>query len=561
MIVLGFSIGHDRGAVLIKNGEVVIGITDERLTRIKHDGAYSSQIPIESLNYCVNNIGITYDDVDLFVYNHTENVYDVESQFVNLTNQSISKLKFIPHHLAHAFSTFHSSGFNEAVVLVADAMGSPINEGNPAREWYIDVIDKLGIPSGDYQSWAEGWSIYKFTLNSYEEVYKKWVKWPLPYANPLEENTIGGMYGQGARQLVYDEKTNSWQSGKLMGLASYADNSFVENNPHLHTIDNDGMPIISADCVHKNVNHNSDFFTKANIAGIYQREQETLSMLLVEQSKKLTNSKNICVAGGSFLNCNTNEMIIKSCLFENAYFIPPADDSGIPLGCAWYAYCYISERNSSKMLSPYFGKSYSNDDICKAFSDKNINQTHKITFYESDSELLDRVSDLIIENKVIGWFQGGSEIGPRALGNRSILANPTKSWMTNYVNDLKGREWYRPFAPSVLHEYVDDIFNLDVYSPYMLVTTQVKPKWRNKIPAVTHIDYTARYQSVTRNNNQKYYDLIYTLNKKIGIPIVLNTSFNGPSEPIVETPLDAINTMLNRNMSTLCIENFLIEKL
>ena len=133
--------------------------------------------------------------------------------------------------------------------------------------------------------------------------------------------------------------------------------------------------------------------------------------------------------------------------------------------------------------------------------------------------------------------------------------------MTNYVNDVKGREWYRPFAPSVLHEYVDDIFNLDAYSPYMLVTTQVKPEWRNKIPAVTHIDYTARYQSVTRNNNQKYYDLIYTLNKKIGIPIVLNTSFNGPSEPIVETPLDAINTMLNRNMSTLCIENFLIEKL
>ena len=572
MYVLGFSVGHDKGAVLIKDGEVVVGITEERITRVKHDGAYNPDIPRLSMEYCIKSEGIGYDDISLFVYNLTEITDSVESQFVETTSQPIEKLMFIPHHISHAFSTFHSSGFDEAAVLVADAMGSAINEGNKARDWYSDEADILGEPDGKYESWAEGWSIYKFNLHSYEEVKKKWVKWPLPYGEtPFinEETTIGGLYGHGARQLVYSPHKHNWVAGKLMGLASYAESDFVDGEPVLSSLDEDGYPVISANFAqrHLTTTYESDFRQKANVAGIYQREQERLSMILVEKAKELTGMDNICVAGGSFLNCNTNEMIIKSGLFEDAFFIPPADDSGIPLGCAWYAYCYMMERKSTKMISPYFGKVYTQEEIMIGLDvvDREMEGEIKsnceiITFDDSD-ELVEAVSNLLVSGKVIGWMQGGSEIGPRALGNRSILANPSFEWMQDYINgDIKGREWYRPFAPSVLYEEQSKVFELDTYSPHMLVTTNVKEDWRNKIPSVTHIDNTSRYQSVTKENNPLYHKLISKFNENTGIPLVLNTSFNGPDEPIVESPYDAIRTFWTRGLSAICVENVLIIK-
>lgn len=568
---LGFSVGHDKGAVLIKNGKVLVGITEERLTRIKHDGAYNPDIPKLSIDYCLDYAGITYDDVSMYVYNLTEGDDTVESQFIEQLNQPTDKLTFIPHHLAHAFSTFHSSGFDEAVVVVADAMGSAINEGNRARDWYSVDVDELGSPGEGYESWAEGWSIYKFKLNDYVEVKKKWVKWPLPYGDSPESNeetSIGGLYGHGARQLVYSEHNHSWAAGKLMGLASYADKDWVNTQPMISNIDSDGYPIIPANFarVYHDTTHASDFRRKSNVAGIYQREQEQLSMMLVRKAKELTNSENICVAGGSFLNCNTNELIIRSELFKNQFFIPPADDSGIPLGCAWYAYCQVTTRGKNDMITPYFGKTYTNNDyeLGLKLADENlfngeVTKNCTVTIFDNESELLDNVSDLLRDGKVIGWMQGGSEIGPRALGNRSIIANPQFEWMEDYINgEVKLREWYRPFAPSVLYDRQGEVFDLDTYSPNMLVTTTVKEEWQSRIPAVTHIDKTSRYQSVTNENNPKYYNLISQFYQKTGIPLVLNTSFNGPDEPIVESPFDAVRTFWTRGLSALCMGNILI---
>ena len=171
----------------------------------------------------------------------------------------------------------------------------------------------------------------------------------------------------------------------------------------------------------------------------------------------------------------------------------------------------------------------------------------------------DMASSWLADNKVIGWFQNGSECGPRALGDRSILANPRKKWMVEYINtEIKKREWYRPFAPSVLYERQAEIFELDTYSPYMLVTTTVKPEWRDKIPAVTHFDHTSRYQSVTPHSNANYHKLISAFANKTGIPVVLNTSFNGPEEPIVETPYDAVRTMLKHDLYALVINKISI---
>jgi hypothetical protein len=218
----------------------------------------------------------------------------------------------------------------------------------------------------------------------------------------------------------------------------------------------------------------------------------------------------------------------------------------------------LMDIKETKMFSPYIGKTYSRNEIISVL---NENPNLVFTEYTDFNQLTEEVSRILSENRVIGWFQDGSEIGPRALGNRSILASPIKPWMTGHINgDIKIREWYRPFAPAVLFEHQKDVFESDVYSPYMLVTTTVKEEWRKRIPAVTHIDNSARHQSVTELSNPKFYNLIKSFYNKTGVPVLLNTSFNGPTEPIVETPKEAIATFLERNINFLVINNFLISR-
>ena len=554
MRVLGFSVGHDKGAVIIEDGKVIIGITQERLSRIKHDGAWvGGKIPFESIEYCLSSLGITHKDIDLFVYSTTEIIDDVDLQFFSkykFVNREI--LKFIPHHLAHAYSTFFSSGFDEAAVLVADASGSILNTKNKLSDWY--TMSREGLQTDE--DWTEGISLYHFTRKEYKEVYKKWIKYPVPM-NTNEETSVGTLYSEGSLQIIYEPNEHSWPAGKLMGLASYADKKIVSEAEEFVKDLGDDI-YIPNNTIYPKVTWRSDFFSKACVAGIYQREQERASLILAKIAKNLTDSENVCVAGGSFLNCNSNEVILKSGLYKNCFFIPPADDSGIPLGCAWYAYQQLTEIENTEMISPYFGKEYTKDDIITA-----INKHPDVIFeeFESFDELIEQVSYWLTQNRVIGWFQGGSEIGPRALGNRSILASPIQSWMTGHINaDIKKREWYRPFAPAVLFEHQSEVFESDVYSPYMLVTTSVNEPWRQKIPAVTHIDYSARHQSVTEKSNLKFYQLISKFYEKTEIPVLLNTSFNGPKEPIVETPENAISTFKDINLDFLVINNFLIRK-
>ena len=558
MISIGFSIGHDRGAVLIRDGEVVIGISRERLSRIKSDESFQNEtIPVDCIDYCLQSVGLTYDDVDIYCYNSTM-VEDIDAQFVELLNQPIEKLYFIPHHLAHAYSTYYSSPFQSSVVVVADAMGSVATKDSKTWEWFSKGYNLTDTSDEEYD-WAEGITIYDVSNNHFNEVYKKWIKFEFPWEVEGEQTSVGGYYGIGTLQLVYNPISNTWQAGKLMGLASYAESEYVDSVPRQTY--RDGMDVFIPTMKHRpDVDYRDDFQLKANVAGVYQREQEEISMELARMGKELTNQENICVAGGSFLNCNTNEKIIKSELFQGTYFVPPADDSGIPLGCAWAGYIKLDPdfKKPNELQSPYLGREYSRQEIADAIA---LNDTIHHIYYPNFDELTDRVAELLDEGKVIGWMQGGSEIGPRALGNRSILANPTKGWMTNYVNELKGREWYRPFAPSVLYDKQSEIFDLDTFSPYMLVTANVKDEWKSKIPAVTHIDGTSRYQSVAPYMNERYYKLIESFYSRTGVPLVLNTSFNGPGEPIVETPENAINTFINRGLHYLVIGNYLIFKI
>jgi carbamoyltransferase len=343
-----------------------------------------------------------------------------------------------------------------------------------------------------------------------------------------------------------------------MGLASYADKDIVAQAPDYAVWTDDGDILIPNNKIYPRVTHDSDFFSRACVAGIYQREQERISLMLAEKGKEFSDSKNICVAGGSFLNCNSNEQILNSGLYENCYFIPPSDDSGIPLGCAWYGYQLVSPIKKVQQLSPYLGKTYSDIEIANA-----LNEYPNLVMskYDDFDELVEEVSHLLKENRIIGWFQNGSEIGPRALGNRSILASPIQKWITGYINsDVKKREWYRPFAPAVLFEHQSEVFESDVFSPYMLVTTTVKEEWRDKIPAVTHIDNSARHQSVTEESNPRFYKLINAFYNKTGVPVLLNTSFNGPHEPIVESPSEAIKSMFSCKLDFLVLGNILIKR-
>ena len=547
-IAMGLSTGHNRGAAITVDGELKVAISNERITRIKTD--HSDEMPVESMQYCLDALGLTYSDIDIFVYNITEPLNKVTEHFEKVTGQSLSKLKFIPHHIAHAYSTFAASGFEEAAVVVVDAMGSVYNDVTPIKDWY--TIDESELEEG--QEWAEGYSIYQFKKNDINPhpKYKKWVRFPF---DSSYEGSIGYFYGMGARQLVYSPKSNTWPAGKLMGLASYADPKFVESFEEFSIKTENDLQVPSFPVLEDEVDWQSDFQAKANVAGLYQREQELNSMHLVKMAKKLTGSNNVCVAGGSFLNCNTNEMIIRSGLFENQYFLPPADDSGIPHGCAYAGAAYLTgEIRNGEWMSAYTGKVYSDEEIEKA-----VNENPLVSFEKIWDRKYEEASGLLNSNKVIGWMQNGSETGPRALGNRSMLANPSSPWMVNYINsEIKRREWYRPFAPSVLYEKQGEIFDLDTYSPYMLVTTTVKEEWRDKIPSVVHHDNTSRYQSVTAENNKEYYNLISAFYEKSGLPVVLNTSFNGPDEPVVETPTDAINSMLKHDLYALFINDYVI---
>jgi carbamoyltransferase len=554
MRTLGFSVGHDKGAAIIEDGKLLVAITEERITRIKNDGAYSGgKIPLDSMRYCLDYLGITFKDIDLFVYSTTEMKDDVESQLKSFfQNSKLPEIIFIPHHLSHAYSSFFSSNFDDAVVIVADASGSILTHTNKMMDWYPDV-SRVGLAID--QDWTEGISIYHFTKENYKEVYKKWIKYPVPI-DTNDDVSLGTIYSEGSLQLVFEPNHNTWPAGKLMGLASYANQDLVNETPFfVEKKENDIF--IPNNRIFPRVTWKSDFYSRACVAGIYQREQERASLILAEIGKDLTNSKNVCVAGGSFLNCNSNEQILKSGLYENCYFIPPSDDSGIPLGCAWYGYQKLMNISEVEVLKPYTGKKYTEQEIVSA-----INKYPNLDYIKFDDfdELLEIVSYWLTQNRVIGWFQGSSELGPRALGNRSILASPIQKWMTGHINsDIKKREWYRPFAPAVMFEHQSEIFESDVFSPYMLVTTSVKEEWRNKIPAVVHIDNSARHQSVTKESNEKFYRLIESFYKKTDVPVLLNTSFNGPHEPIVESPEDAIKTFMSQNLDLLVIENYLFK--
>ena len=563
MKIIGFNLEKttyelplDNGGVcLIVDGEVKMLINEERLTRKQYQAGFS-----KSLLYILENNGLGINDVDLFVASSCLDVLaspeEVRRQLVNNGfDVPLEKIQVCHHHLSHAYSAFFPSPFEEAIVMVLDGDGNVLTEemaqGTHTQEKYWNN-------KNEHNSYYLGKGT-EVTLLERDEIN-------------AGENGFGGVY----RYFTYFCGFPGYKyAGKLMGLSAfgaernkYKDVQIFDLQPNgiVKCMVPDSDRLNSAQVVEEWF-HSQGVNVMArkeggeitedieDIAWLIQRELDRALLHKVQYLIEKTGIKNLCIAGGVGLNAVSNRFLLDHSRIENIYIQPAAGDSGQCLGDAYYGLAHFdTEHAVRKPISVYQGKEYSDEEIITA-----LKSFTGITFQQMGfSELAFLAAQKIAEGKIIGWFQDRSEIGPRALGNRSILADPRKAEMKDIINErVKHRENFRPFAPSVLEEKSQEWFDISISAPYMIINAQVKQ--HDKIPAVTHVDGSARIQTVTRGQNEKYHELISQFEKITGVPVLLNTSFND-NEAIVESPFDALNTFMRTNLDALFIGNYFVQK-
>jgi carbamoyltransferase len=590
--ILGISaFYHDSAACILKDGKIIAAAQEERFTRIKHDPSY----PHNAINFVLKYANLKLSEIDQIVFFEKpflkferlletyvafapkgfvsfakamplwikEKLFQKNLLFNKLKNhdqnyKSEKNIFFSDHHLSHAASAFFPSPFDEAVVLTADGVG----------EWATTTV-------------AVGKD------NNLE--IKKEIHFP---------HSLGLLYS--AFTYYTGFKVNSGEY-KLMGLAPYGNPIYQDKIKQLIDIKNDGTFRLdqkyfnyATGLTMTNEKFNSLFGQKPrdsknekitqfhmNIAASIQKVTEEVMINLAKSIRKEYGIGNLCLAGGVALNCVANGKILKEKIFDNIWIQPAAGDAGGSLGAA-LALWHIDQGNkrsvnlNDDMKGSYLGPEFNQDEIEKELKAAGANfETLK---YE---ELINATAEFLSNEKAIGWFQGRMEFGPRALGGRSILGDPRSDKMQKNLNlKVKYRESFRPFAPSVLREDLSEWFDLDVDSPYMLLVSDVKYEKkiemtdeekklfgidklnikRSEIPAVTHVDYSARIQTVTKNTNNRYYDLICKFKKKTGCPVLVNTSFNVRGEPIVNTPTDAFNCFMGTELDYLVIGDCILDK-
>lgn len=591
MYILGISCYyHDAAAVLLKDGVLVAAAEEERFTRKKHDFDF----PKQAIKFCLEEGGITGQDLDhvvffekpfrkfdrilmmvLQTYPQSWKVFResmitwmVDKLWVATTIQSelgVSKDKilFSEHHLSHAASAYLCSPFNESAVLTVDGVG----------EW---VTATYGVGKGN------------------DVKINKQTEFP---------HSLGLLYSAFTAFLGFEVNEGEY---KVMGMAPYGEPKYVDKVWKLIQLNKDGSFSLNMD--YFSFHHSTDktynnkftalfgtprpekmlFFTEktgfpkyfgtppgnfkdlstlnkhyADIACSIQRVTEDILVGMATHLHKTTRMKNLCMAGGVALNSVANTRILKESGFENMYVQPAAGDGGGALGAALWAYnTLLGKPRTFQMEHAYWGRENSDSEIGDFLRQNNIPHTR----YDNEDKLLDAVVNNLTSAKVIGWAQGRFEWGPRALGSRSILADPRNPDMKDIVNTkIKFREPYRPFAPSVLAESVEKYFELPNamnMSParYMLYVVPVKEEQKKTLPAITHVDGTGRLQAVFKAQSPRYYKMIEKFGQATGVPVVLNTSFNLKGEPIVNTPANAFNTFEKSEMDALVLENFIIEK-
>ena len=560
---------HDVSVCLLRDGAIAFAIMKERITREKHASGFYK----EAVDYVLNAEGITLDDVSLVVRNcYILPVEEMERRLVSFDvpnfiseddrplaekdplflNKS-GKVMTISHHLAHAYSAFAASPFDEGAVMIVDGVGS----------YHADAMDN-DEDSKDVSPLArESESYYTFRGSELKTLKKVWLAPSRGFLSDEFYNMpgLGALYSRASTYVFGD-----WNKcGELMGLAPYGRPNAVKpfmwlengelkvpewttdmNQPWL--MDSGGKWEASP-----SMKHWED---------VAWRVQDDTEKVMIERARWLrekTGAKNLVMAGGVALNCVANGKVAREAGFDNVWIQPAAGDDGIAIGCALYGHLAVQKKpREYKITHAYFGRTYSDAEVERAMSPALVRMATKQV--KSDDICRD-TAKVLAEGNVIGWFQGGSEFGPRALGHRSIIADPRKPEMKDILNSrVKHRQPFRPFAPIVLAERADEIFEGKGDSPYMLMAKNVYPAWRDKIPAIVHVDGTARVQTVTEASSPRLYRLLKEFEKLTGVPVLINTSFNVKGEPIVETPKDAMDCFLTTGIHYLAIHDMLVSK-
>ena len=591
MYILGVSCYyHDAAAALLQDGQLIAAAEEERFSRIKHDYGF----PKNAIQFCLDQAALKGRDLDYVVffekpfrkfdrilmstlqtYPQSWKVFResmiswmIDKLWVGTTLQSElgvskEKLLFCEHHLSHAASAYLCSPFDEAAILTVDGVGEWITGSyGVGRGNNIRLLKQTEFPHSIGLLYSAFTAFLGFEVNEGE--YK--VMGMAPYGVPryvdkvwkLVQQNTDGSFSLDMDYFSFHYSTDQTYNQKFVGL-------FGEPRPaklQFFTKES-GFPKYFG-VPPGNYNELCDLNQHyADIAASIQRVTEELLLSMAKHLHRETGLKRLCIAGGVGLNSVANTRILGESGFEELYVQPAAGDGGGALGAALWAYnCLLGKPRSFTMQHAYWGRSNSDAEISDFLRKTGIS----FQCFENDDQLLDSVVERLILGKVIGWSQGRFEWGPRALGNRSILADPRNPGMKDIVNaKIKFREPYRPFAPSVLAECAGKYFDL-AHAPchhparYMLYVVPVREKHRSTLPAVTHVDGTARLQTVFRDQSPRYYGLIERFAHATGVPVLLNTSFNLKGEPIVNTSDNAFDTFCKSEMDTLVLENFLIEK-
>lgn len=532
--IVGFNTGHHGGCAVI-SGNKIVAISEERLNRKKYSEGY-----LDALFYCLEALNKKISDIDLVVSSsyHTSLPINFMGK---LSSLGIPKNKFITvdHHLSHAYTAYFLSPFDEAVIIVTDGLG---NKTDTETYYLGNGNELLKVGGNDKQR-----SMYKGVGRAYE-TFTNYCGWSAQEAG----KTMGlAAYGKevAPKLDLYNIDDNNQISSLIDGKYYEGALSFVKKNKL-----NFGKPFSGFE------NKNAAFFV-----------QDRTEKVLLELSKRLQKEykiKNVCLAGGVFLNGIVNKLILDKSGFDQVFIPPCCDDTGQPLGNVLYGYHkYYKQPKSIELRNSYFGKEYSSTEYADVVDKKQkiftLPYKTKATplEYQVSKNIAKDTAKLLSEGKLVGWFQGSSELGPRALGSRSIISAPGPKKIKDLLNiKVKHREKFRPFAPVILEEYINDYFNLDRPSPFMLLVAKARGRVKSKIPAVLHVDNSGRVQTVNKNDNGLFHELVVEFYMLTGTPVILNTSFNDSGEPIVETPADALNTFCNTSLDYLVMGNYIIWK-
>lgn len=547
-IVLGVNRTQDGSVCLMHGSRLVWAIQKERLTRQKHHwgklddfrNVYRPRLPgldqpIDVLVECFSS------DAEIDKLAAYEEELAQTLQFSpNLRRARIS------HHLAHVYSVFHPSPFREAAVMIIDGQGSPVSE--LTEKW----AGAAGIP-GD---WREVSSFYRADRERIECIGKQ--VWDRD-----DQRLVGlGMFYFLMTQAMFPGEGNE---GKVMGLAPHGDPDALGLPP----LDVDGpqvtIPQRWRDILRERGRFRYDsgdrsrFQDIANLAAAGQRAFEDAVLEVARWLHRQTGSENLCFAGGTGLNCSTNDRLLRETPFRNVFIPPAPSDAGTSLGCAIYGLTELAgARCDYRWENDYLGPEPRMEDITAALAEAEDLIVERI---DDSAALCARTVDLLCDTKVVGLYQGRSEFGPRALGHRSILGDPRHAHVRDWINSrVKEREWFRPLAPVVLLERAGEFFDMRRPSPFMQFAAPVHPQAAGRIPAVTHVDCTARLQTVGERDDPFLRALIKGFEARTGVPIVLNTSFNRKEEPIVETPQEALVSFRRTPMHALVMPPYLVRK-